>query len=354
MWQESRHVGTLSPSKERREAPLYKGRSELSSRTVSIVLILWNSEKFLERCLSGIATQTHQDIDLHVIDNASTDGSVTIVESRFPSAHVIWNRENRGFSAAANQGIAASKGDFVLLLNPDVFLEPEYVRRCVEAIESKGETFGSATGKLLRGRGPSIEPTKIVDSKGMEMTRNGRHLDVGSGLVDDAGDDLPFEVFGVSGAAGLYRRTFLDDISIDGKPFDENFFVYREDADVAWRGRLFGWRSLCVPDAIAYHVRTVTPERRRSLPPSINMHSVKNRFLLRLKNQGRYLTLRNLLSQAMRDIVVVAAALTVERSSLPAFGWLWQHRRTIMQSRRAIQARRRVSDRELAHWFTNG
>ena len=159
------------------------------------------------------------------------------------------------------------------------------------------------------------------------------------------------EVFGVSGAAAMYRKTFIDDVSIDGQFLDEDFHTYREDADVAWRGRLFGWRALYVPDAVGHHVRTVTPEKRRALPASINMHSVKNRFLLRLKNEGLYLALRNAPFELARDIVAVAAVLTIERSSLPAFAWLWKNRRRIMAKRREIQRRRRVPDRALAKWF---
>jgi hypothetical protein len=116
--------------------------------------------------------------------------------------------------------------------------------------------------------------------------------------------------------------------------------------------RLFGWRALCEPRAVADHVRTVTPEVRRALTAAINMHSVKNRFLLRLKNEGAYLALRNAPFELFRDLVVLAAALTVERSSLPAFAWLWRNRSRVVARRRAIQARRRVSDRALARWFT--
>jgi hypothetical protein len=106
-----------------------------------------------------------------------------------------------------------------------------------------------------------------------------------------------------------------------------------------------------VPDATAHHVRRVTPDRRRQLPPEINMHSLKNRFLLRLKNEGAYLALRNAPFEIARDVVAIGAALTIERTSLPAFGWLWRNRRRILAKRRAIQSRRRVSDRDLARWF---
>lgn len=149
----------------------------------------------------------------------------------------------------------------------------------------------------------------------------------------------------------MYGMTFVRDVSIGGEFLDEDFFTFREDADVAWRGRLFGWRALYVPDAVAYHVRTVTPAKRRSLPAAINMHGVKNRFLLRLKNEGLYLALRNAPFELARDLVAITAALTIERSSLPALSWLWKNRRRIMDKRSAIQSRRRVSDRELAGWF---
>ncbi|HXH39937.1 MAG TPA: glycosyltransferase family 2 protein, partial [Thermoanaerobaculia bacterium] len=132
---------------------------------------------------------------------------------------------------------------------------------------------------------------------------------------------------------------------------DEDFFTFREDADVAWRGRLFGWRALYAPGAVARHVRTVTPSKRRSLSAATNMHGVKNRFLLRLKNEGLYLALRNAPFEWTRDLIAIGATLTIERSSLPAFTWLWKNRRRIMEKRRAIQSRRSVSDRQLARWF---
>ena len=149
----------------------------------------------------------------------------------------------------------------------------------------------------------------------------------------------------------MYRATFITDVTVGGEFLDEDFFAFREDADVAWRGRLFGWKAIYVPEAVAHHVRTVTPEKRRALSAVINMHGVKNRFLLRLKNEGLYLALRNAPFELTRDLIVILATLTIERSSLPALTWLWKNRRRIMEKRRAIQSRRRISDRDLAGWF---
>ena len=310
-------------------------------RLVTVALVTWNSAPWLRRCLDCIARQTHRDIELIVVDNASSDESVSLVGDR--AKRLIRNDTNRGFSAAMNQIIAVANGEFVQLVNPDAFLQAEYIERLLKAFDEAEPSFAMATGKLLRDDGSGI------DSMGIRMTRSGRHLDI-TDEIADRGSQIA-EVFGVSGAAAMYRTSFLHDVAIDGEVFDEDFFAYREDADLAWRGRLFGYRAMYVPDAVARHVRRVTPERRGELPPEINMHSVKNRFLLRKKNEGWYLALRNAPFEITRDLIVIAAALTIERSSLPAFGWLWRNHRRIMAKRRAVQSRRRVSDRDLARWF---
>ena len=334
----------------------------MERRLVSVVLVTWNSAQYLPRCLDALRRQTHGAIELIAIDNASSDGSLALLAGSSGSSEflgvprssaespprnpeepeelrgtVIPNDTNRGFSAAVNQGLAIARGEYVLLLNPDCFLEPEYVERLVAVLERTPDA-GSATGMLLRADGSGA-----IDSCGIRMTRNGRHLDIDI--------HIDGEVFGVSGAAAMHRMGFLRDAAIDGEVLDDDFFAYREDADLAWRGRLFGWRAFCEPRAVAYHVRRVTPEARKELPADINMHSVKNRFLLRIKNEGAFLALRNAPFELARDLMVLLAALTIERTSLPAFAWLWRNRARVLAKRRAIQQRRKVSDRDLARWF---
>lgn len=315
---------------------------------VTIVLVTWNSAPYLRRCLDGILHQTVRDRELIVVDNASADASLDIVGAH--ATHVIRNDVNRGFSAAVNQALAVASGEFLLVVNPDCFLEADYAERLVEVMRDR---VGSATGVLIRARGWDIEPTNVIDTMGIRMTRTGRHLDWNQGLPVDRQPPAasPVEVFGVSGAAAMYRVAFLRDVAIDGEALDEDFFAYREDADLAWRGRLRGWRAVCEPRAVGYHVRRVTPEVRHALPADVNLHSVKNRFLLRIRNEGAYLALRNAPFELARDLVVIVAALTIERSSLPAFAWLWRNRKRVLAKRRAIQSGRTVSDRDLAKWF---
>lgn len=329
-------------------------------RLVSIVVVTWNSARYLPRCLSSVSLQTHGPIEILAVDNASADDSVARVRAACPGATILQNRANEGFSRAVNQAVDVARGEFILLLNPDAALESDYVERLVAAFDAAGDDFGLATGKLMQARGDAIEPSGLVDSKGIRMTRTGRHLDIGQGRPDGADERglVPlrtapriFEVFGVSGAAAMLRRSFVDDVAMGGELLDDDFFAFREDADLAWRGRIFGWRALHAAGAVAYHVRTVTPETRRELSPAVNMHSVKNRFLLRLKNEGLYLALRNLPFELARDILTIGAVLTVERTSLPGLAWVWANRRRVLEKRRAIQSRRRVPDRALARWF---
>jgi GT2 family glycosyltransferase len=186
------------------------------------------------------------------------------------------------------------------------------------------------------------------------MTRSQRHLDRGAGQRDTGQYDQEEEVFGASGAAPLLRVAMLRDVAVDGEIFDEEFFAYREDADLAWRSRLLGWQAYYTPRARAAHRRRVRPENRRTLPAAVNRHSVKNRFLLRLKNQTASNLWKTLLPGLIRDLGVVAYVLLRERSSLPGLLEVGRGLRPAWRKRRRIMARRRVAGRDVDRWFGGG
>jgi GT2 family glycosyltransferase len=178
-----------------------------------------------------------------------------------------------------------------------------------------------------------------------------RHFDRGC-LETDNGHFLKNEyVFGATAAAACYRREMIEDVSIDSEFFDVDFFTYREDADVAWRAQLLGWKCVYVPLACGYHVRKLRPGMRRFLPPEINMHSVKNRFLMRVKNVTPGVYLRNLIPVTVRDVGILFYCLLFERSSLPAFYLVVRDFSSALRKRRAIQQRRRVDDAYIGSWF---
>jgi GT2 family glycosyltransferase len=318
---------------------------------VSVTIVTYNSGRFIRRCLESALEQRHPLKEIIVIDNCSTDGTTDILEQFEDRCQIVYNEENIGFAAAQNQAIGLASGDWVLTLNPDVLLLPDFLEVLLDAGQMDPKV-GTVCGKLLTMTAAFDIPAKpVVDSTGIYFNPMLRHLDRGSQEVDN-GHYLNYEyVFGATAAAALYRREMIDDIQIGGEFFDSDFFVYREDADVAWRAQLLGWRCLYAPYARGYHVRNVRPGKRRALPPEINMHSVKNRFMLRFKNISGDLYRRNWFWISMRDAMVVTCCLVWEHSSLKAFWYLAKNWKRILAKRREIQRRRRVDNEYIASWF---
>ncbi|MDP8981744.1 MAG: glycosyltransferase family 2 protein [Acidobacteriota bacterium] len=320
--------------------------------TVSVTIVTYNTRQFIESCLESVLEQRHP-VEVVVVDNASMDGTRGVLSRYEDRIRVIYNNENIGFAAAQNQAIAASSGDWVLVLNPDVVLLPRFIEQLVECghLDSK---VGTVCGRLL-AMGRDLEPLEkpIIDSAGLYFTPAMRHFDRGSHEPDDGRfRDMEY-VFGASAAAALYRREMIADVSDAGNFFDPDFFAYREDADVAWRAQLLGWRCLYVPDAEGFHVRSVHPGNRRAVPGVLNMHSVKNRFLMRIKNMTGGLYQRFWRPTTARDLLVVGGCLLREPGSLPAFFHIARCFPRALGWRRRIMSRRRVSDESLAHWFNS-
>jgi GT2 family glycosyltransferase len=198
-----------------------------------------------------------------------------------------------------------------------------------------------------------IPADRRIDTAGIYFTRNLRHLDRGWNEPDDGRYDHREYVFGACAAAALYRRDMIDDVSIDGHFFDPDFFAYREDADLAWRAQLLGWRCLYVPGAEGYHVRRCKPDDRRLHPAVLRMHSVKNRFLMRVNNMTSGVYRRCLLPATARDLIVAGGCVFSEPQSLPAFWRVAESLPRALRRRREIMSRRRVNDTEIASWFSD-
>ncbi len=325
----------------------------MSGESVSVAIITFNSARYIRRCIESVFAQEKVPLDVVVVDNGSTDATLAILADFGDRIQLIRNTGNSGFAAAQNQAIAATTGRWVLTLNPDVLLQPSFLRLLVEAGASD-PGVGTVCGKLL-SIGPGFQPlpAERIDSAGIVFTPQMRHLDRGWHELDGHRFEAAGYVFGATAAAALYRREMIADASIEGEFFDASFFVYREDADVAWRAQLLGWRCLYVPTAVGRHVRTVTPKNRREVPAFINMHSVKNRFLMRIKNATPELYRRYWLPMTLRDLLVVGGCLCWEFSSIPALWRVAAELPRALRHRKAIMARRRVDPAELAAWFSH-
>lgn len=330
--------------------------------SIAITVVTYDSAAFLARCLDAVAAQQHVPREVIVLDNASRDDSAAIARAHGAVTKLIESPSNTGFAGGQNRAIAATSADWVLTLNPDVVLDPAFLaelaaraERPVPGDATRGESatgLGTLCGKLLRlgPDGAPVVPPRI-DSTGIVFTRSFRHLDRGSEEPDDGRYAVEEPVFGATAAAALYRRAMIDDVSVEGEFFDEAFFAYREDADVAWRAQLLGWDCLYVPSALGYHVRRVLPERRADVPAMLNRHSVKNRFLMRVKNADAAVWRRCALHGIARDAAVVGGCLAREWSSLPAFADVVRLLPRARRQRALIQAKRRRDGAAIARWF---
>ena len=320
---------------------------------VSVLITTYNSAKYLRACLESVRKQTHSAIEIVIVDNASSDGTRDLLRGLEAGIRVILNETNIGFAAGQNAAARVARGEWLLSLNPDVVLSPTFVAEIVAAGELDA-SVGAVSGKLLRWNpGEPNEFSKVIDSTGIYFTSSLRHLDRGAEEQDTGQYERVEYVFGATGAAALYRRKMVEQVSIEGEFFDEKFFAYREDADLAWRAQLMGWKCLYTPKAVAWHERRVTPERREQLPVEINWHSIKNRFLMRAKNIGWRMYLRFFLPITFRDAQVIGYCLLVDRRLVSALVEVWKLRKRLRDQRSAIQKRRRVDDSELGKWFSN-
>jgi len=326
---------------------------------VSIHLVSWNSLKFLPDCLDSIFNQTFRDFSVIIIDNASIDGTRDFLSKiNNQQCRVIFNNRNFGFAKAHNQAIRLSSAPYVLVINPDVILEEDWLEKIIEIME-KDERIASVGGKLLKIRFGEIGiqekiKTNIIDSTGLEIYKNRRVVDRGENEEDRGQYDNEEEVFGLSGSCVLYRRLALEDIKlkIDGDYFDEDFFAYKEDIDLAWRLRLAGWKNYYLPEAKAYHFRQVSLSKRFSQSSWVNFLSYRNHLWMLLKNDFWqnffrhfwfvfwYQLVKELYLFFTQPLILFKASFSFWRRFLK----MWQKRKFILK-------KARVGPAEIRKWF---
>ncbi len=215
---------------------------------VSVVIPTWNGRALLAACLAALAEQTERDFEVVVVDNGSADGTIAWLAQDHSHVRTIANGATLGFAAAVNQGIRATETPWIAVLNNDTEPEPGWLAALLAAGDRVADVGMVSSTMLFADRPGMINSTGIcVDRAGIAWDRDG-------GAADDPGDDEVVEIFGPCGGAALYRRTMLDQIGL----FDEAFFAYLEDVDLAWRGRAAGWRCLYAPQARVLHRHSAT------------------------------------------------------------------------------------------------
>ena len=300
----------------------------------------WNALRYLPACLSALRAQLAPGDEMVLVDNCSRDGAGDWARRYAPDVRVLALPENRGFAGGTAAGIAAARGELLLLINDDALAEPGCVAALWAALRD-APTAGAAAGVLTFSRRPAT-----VASAGIVFQRDGVATDLHLGLPVAALPASPVEIFGASGGLALLRRDLIADVG----SFAPTFFNYLEDADLAWRARLRGWGCVLAPGARARHVYSASAGQGSPF---------KQRLLGR--NRLRVLV-RCLPGPLMRDCLpsIVAYELlavgyaTLKRQSASIAGRAEALRElpTLLAQRRQIQARRTASLGDLARWIT--
>lgn len=309
----------------------------------SIVIPSWNGAHLLPACLDSLRCQTLTRFEVIVVDNGSRDATRAVL-ARYPEVRAIHLPTNQGFARAANAGIRVAAADALVLLNNDTEVEPFWLEALLAALE-QGPDVGMATSKVRL-----FDRREVLHTTGDTIDLAGWAHNRGYGEVDRGQYDTQIDVFGANAAAAAYRRAMLADVGL----FPSAFGSYLEDVDLAWRGRLAGWRCCFAPEAIVYHHLSATGGG-----PLASYLVARNRIWLIARNYPTALLAKHWRTVLARQCQEAATALDAwrgreARATLRGLivGWLTWPR--MLRARRTIQARRKLRDADLERLLAAG
>jgi GT2 family glycosyltransferase len=310
----------------------------------AVVVVNWNSGALLDRCLSAVAAQTVAPREVLVVDNGSTDGSADGIEARFPGVRLLRAGDNLGFAAANNLAAAAVRqAGWLALLNPDAFPEPRWLERLAAAASAHPGYSFFASRLVSAGDPERLDGTgDLYSPSGLAWRRDhGKPVAQASATAS--------EVFSACAAAALYRR----DAFREAGGFDESYFCFFEDVDLAFRLRLAGHRCLYVPDAVVHHVGSATTRRGSDFAV---YHGHRNLVWTYVKDMPWPLVLTCLPQHLLLNVVSLAW-FTLRGQARAIFRAKWDAVRSlprVWRARRDVQGRARARAPELRQAFTPG
>jgi GT2 family glycosyltransferase len=322
---------------------------------VTISVVTFEGRAWLPGLLDSVAAQSLGDLELVVRDNASRDGSADLVRARMgadPRVRVVEAGRNLGYAAAHDLTIAEARGSIVVLLNQDVELDPGFVGAVVAAFE-RHPRAGAIQARVRRLDSPGVR-LDVLDTTGLVMARDHRAVSRGHGEPDVAAARVPGPVWGADGPAPAYRRTALEDARLpDGaggwEVLDRDFFMNKEDVDLAWRLRLLGWEAWYEPEALAWHARgtgdsgaiglRAIARANRAIPAAARAASWRNQRVMQLKNERLGDALRDLPWLVSREAFTLAYLAVVDPRALTAVGALIRAAPAALRKRRYLRAR---------------
>lgn len=302
-------------------------------RSVDIVIPSWNGKNYLDVCLSSLRKQAFKAFHIIVVDNASTDGTDALLKEKYPEVQIISLQVNIGFSGAVNEGIRASQGQYIALLNQDTETDPFWLDELMKTFDAHPE-IDFCSSKLMQFHNRSV-----IDSAGDGFQRGGISFKSGSGQKDSAKYRYPREVFGACAAAAIYRKRFFENVGL----FDDNIGDYSTDGDINFRAQLRGLRCWFAPSAIVFHhVAASTTVGSTQFIRRIN----RNAMITALKNYPFALMLRNIIRIAavfLSTLWIYPHPSAALRGRVDALTMLPR----LLKERREIQKQRTVSLKRL-------
>jgi GT2 family glycosyltransferase len=346
---------------------------------VSVAIVTYNAIKYLDDCLKSIFSQTFKDFKVLVIDNASEDGTVEHLRKNYPQVTVLQNFKNLGLAKAYNQAIKFWESEYVLLANQDIILQLDFLEKLIKvaAHHPAAASFGGKILKLSHDEDKRDLGPEIIDTTGIVATKSRRFYDRGAGEEDKGQYDQAGEIFGLSANLVLYRREALEKVKIKNlknregfkftttfdyyEYFDEDFFMYKEDVDLAWRLQLAGYSAWYLPSAEAYHYRSafghaefnhlITIKDRRRKSKFVNRLSYKNHWLVLVKNEFWSNFLLHLPWIIFYELKKFVYVLVLEVGTLKSVGEFFRLLPNIRDKRKQIKILRRVGAKEIRKWF---
>jgi hypothetical protein len=256
---------------------------------VAVVILNLNGRAFFDECLASLSRLT-VPVDIIVADNGSTDGSLAYLREHHPQVRLIDQQKNWGFAEGYNRALAEVPHPWVVLLNNDALLEPDWLE-CLLKVAEREPRAAILGGKLLFYRPEKTQ--RLMQCAGARFTDSGAAFEIGWGQVDAGQFDQPAPVGSIPGAAMLLKREVFADLG----GFDPDYFAYLEDVDLCWRAWLRGYETLYVPEAVAWHHYASTGGGRASA------------FRIRLMQRNRYATMfKNLEAASLPGALIISVA----------------------------------------------
>ena len=239
---------------------------------ISVIIVNYNGRKWLKDCLDSIYSQNYKNFEVILVDNASNDGSADWVENNYPKVNVVKNTINGGFAQGNNLGYKKSKGEYMLLLNNDATIEPDFLKKMLPAFDEI-PNLGSVQPKIIKSG------TNLIDHAGiywMDFALMYYYGDLKNANLDKYNKTMPF--FSNIGACMLIKRGAIEKVGL----FDEDFWCYNEEVDFCYRLWSAGYECWYYPTAVCYHAGSMTSKKFDE--SHIIYQDIKNRIMLLIKN----------------------------------------------------------------------